>query len=147
MNAGRLLAIDHGLKRLGIAVSDPSRLVARELAIIHRKSNVEDLEKISRMIAEQGAVALVIGVPTNYEGSESQAGMVKAWVKRLTKNVPLPIVLWDEQLTSADARELARQQRRKQDAPVDDLAARVMLQSYLDALRDGLAEAPPAGKL
>lgn len=143
MSAGRLLGIDHGLKRIGIAVSDPSRLVARELAIIQRKSNAEDLEKITRMIDEQAAAALVIGVPTNYEGSESQAGIVKAWVKRLAKNVPLPIVLWDEQLTSADARELARQQRRKPDAPIDDLAARLMLQSYLDALRDGLAE-PPA---
>jgi RNase H-fold protein (predicted Holliday junction resolvase) len=57
--------------------------------------------------------------------------------------VPLPIVLWDEQLTSVDAVEIARRQRRKREAPIDDLAARVMLQSYLDALRDGLA-APPA---
>jgi RNase H-fold protein (predicted Holliday junction resolvase) len=52
-------------------------------------------------------------------------------------------VLWDEQLTSEDAKELAREKRRKPDAPIDDLAARLILQSYIDALRDGLAEALP----
>jgi RNase H-fold protein (predicted Holliday junction resolvase) len=57
--------------------------------------------------------------------------------------VPLPVLLWDEQLTSLDAAEIAQRQRRRRDAPLDDLAARVMLQSYLDALRDGLAQ-PPA---
>jgi RNase H-fold protein (predicted Holliday junction resolvase) len=69
---------------------------------------------------------------------------VRAWVEHLRAATTLPIVLWDEQLTTVDAQDLARSLRRKPRAPVDDLAARLMLQSYLDALRDGLAEPPPA---
>lgn len=140
--SGKLMGIDHGLKRIGVAVSDASRLVARELAVIHRQSKAEDFARINALAAQENAVAFVVGVPTNYEGSSAQADMVKNWVKNLRKTTNLPVILWDEQLTSEDARELARQRRRKPGVPIDDLAARVILQSYLDALRDGLADTP-----
>lgn len=146
MTSGKLLGIDHGLKRIGLAVCDESRLVARELTIINRKSKAEDFARINHIAAEQRVVALVVGIPTNYEaapGAYSQADKVKTWVGHLAETTSLPIVLWDEQLTSEDAKELARQKRRKPDAPIDDLAARLILQSYIDALRDGLAEALP----
>ncbi len=143
---GRLLGIDHGLIRLGIAVSDETGFVARELAIIRRTSKREDFDKINRIAAEQRAVALIVGVPTDYEraaqGLYSQADRVRTWAAALRAATPLPVVLWDETMTSHDARDLARQQRRKRDAPVDDLAARVILQSYLDAVHAGLAQPP-----
>lgn len=145
MTSGKLLGIDHGLKRIGLAVCDESRLVARELTIINRKSKAEDFARINHIAAEQRVVAFVVGIPTNYEaapGAYLQADKVKTWVGHLAETTTLPIMLWDEQLTSEDAHELARQKRRKLDAPIDDLAARLILQSYIDALRDGLAEGP-----
>lgn len=145
----RLLGIDHGLKRIGLAISDASGLVARELAIIHRTTNQEDFERINRMAREQHVTAIVVGLPFNDQakpGDYTQADTVRRWVERFQATTPLPIVLWDEQLTSADSRAISIRQRRKARDPIDDLAARVMLQSYLDAVRDGLTALPPAPK-
>jgi putative Holliday junction resolvase len=143
MSGGKLLGIDHGLARIGLAVSDASRMVARELTIIKRVSNREDFERINRIAEEQQVTGIVIGVPFDPDNAErgrrTQADTVKRWVERFAKTTSLPIVLWDENLTSVDAQEIARRQRRKTREPIDDLAARVMLQSYLDAARDGLA--------
>jgi putative Holliday junction resolvase len=138
----KLLGIDHGLKRIGLAVSDAAGLVARELTIINRKTNIEDFHRINHIIGEQRAAGIVVGLPTNSDalpGEYTQADTVQRWVEKFRATTPLPIVLWDEQLTSADARELSIRQRRKARDPIDDLAARLILQSYLDAVRDGLA--------
>jgi putative Holliday junction resolvase len=137
----KLLGIDHGLKRIGLAVSDPSGLIARELAIINRTSNAEDLERIRGILDEQRPAAMVIGLPIN-ENTPANAETVRRWAARLATITPLPVTFWDENLTSVDARELSIRQKRKPRDPIDDLAARVMLQSYLDALRDGLATPP-----
>lgn len=149
MQPGRLLGIDHGLARIGLAVCDATRLVARELAVVFRTSKTADFEQILRHAAEQQVVGFVVGLPTNYDappGSFTQADKVRNWVGYFRPKTALPIVLWDEQLTSLDAAEMARSRRRKPSDPIDDLAARVMLQSYLDALRDGLAAAPESSE-
>lgn len=141
----KLLGIDHGLKRIGLAVSDATGLVARELSVINRKSNREDFEKLNRIAAEQKVSGIVVGLPINSDalpGEYTQADTVKKWVERFSQTTPLPITLWDEQLTSADAREISIRQGRDRREAIDDLAARVMLQSYLNAVRDGLV--PPA---
>lgn len=138
---GRLLGIDHGLKRIGLAVSDASGLVARELSIIQRTSNTADFEKINRAAKEQRVVGIVVGLPVNSEakpGDYTQGDTVKRWIERFAQTTSLPIITWDEQLTSLDAHELAIQKGRKMREPYDDLAARLILQSYLDAVRDGL---------
>jgi len=145
MMIGRLLGIDHGLKRIGLAVGDPSGLVARELAVLTRTTNREDFERINRIASEQKVVGIVVGLPTNSDaqpGEYTQADTVREWVERFGEATHLPITLWDEQLTSVDAREISIRQGRNRRQAIDDLAARVMLQSYLDALKDGLA-APP----
>jgi putative Holliday junction resolvase len=142
---GRLLGIDHGLKRIGLAVCDSSGLVARELSIIQRTSNADDFRRILHIVGEQRVVGFVVGVPVNPEalpGEYTQGDTVRKWIARLAAVTPLPIIEWDEQLTSADARELSIQKGRKMRDRIDDLAARLILQSYLDALRDGLAELP-----
>lgn len=144
---GRLLGLDHGLKRIGVAVSDRSGLVARELTVITRKAKTDDFAALSRIAAEQSAVGWVIGLPVNRDlpdGVYSQADTVRKWIALFQTTTPLPIVPWEEAMSSVDALELARQQRRKPGQPIDDLAARVILQSYLDAVRDGLADPPPA---
>jgi putative holliday junction resolvase len=142
---GRLMGIDHGIKRIGIAVSDAGRRVAREVEIIVRKSKREDFERLNTLAAQEQVVAFVIGIPNNEapEGVHTQADTVRLWIERFRETTELPIIEWDEQLTSEDARDIARLQRRKFDDPIDDLAARLILQSYLDALRDGLATFPP----
>jgi putative Holliday junction resolvase len=145
MIPGRLLGIDHGERRIGLAVCDASGLVAHELTILNRKSRQEDFDRLAQIAAEERVVALVVGLPVNYEaheGQQDQAKIVSRWANRLQKALGLPLIFWDEQLSSADARELARSKGRKPRDPVDDLAARVILQTYLDAIRDGLTEPP-----
>ncbi|MDX2160508.1 MAG: Holliday junction resolvase RuvX [bacterium] len=142
---GKLIGIDHGLVRIGVAVSDATGLVARELTIITRKSKREDFATINQIAAQENAVAIIIGLPYEEraaEGQHTQADTVKTWAARFAETTMLPYTFWDEQLTSVDAAAMARQRRRKPRDPIDDLAARVMLQSYLDALRDGLAVLP-----
>jgi putative Holliday junction resolvase len=143
----KLLGIDHGLARIGLAVSDPSGLVARELMVIKRISNEDDFALINRVAEEQGVAGVVVGVPFDPENAErgrrTQADTVKKWAERFLQANSLPVMLWDENLTSTDAQEIARRQRRKRNEPIDDLAARLMLQSYLDAVHDGLAPAFP----
>lgn len=138
---GRLLGIDHGLKRIGVAISDHSRMIATELTIVHRKTNAEDFARLNQIATEQHVVGFVVGLPVNseaVEGDYTQGDTVKRWIERFRATTALPIATWDEQLTSADARELSIQKGRKARDPIDDLAARVILQSYLDALREGL---------
>lgn len=140
---GKLLCIDHGLKRIGLAVSDALGLTARELAVINRASNVEDFARINHIANEQRVVGVVVGMPVNSEakpGEYTQGDTVKRWIERFAQTTSLPIITWDEQLTSLDARELSIQKGRKVRDPIDDLAARVILQSYLDAVNDGLAD-------
>ncbi len=149
----KLLAIDHGERRLGLATCDATGLVARELAILTRGSRAEDFAAIQQFVSEERIEALLVGLPLNDESPERQAercAIVRRWARRLAVATGLPVTLWDEQLSSVDAQDMAYARKRGPRDPVDDLAARVILQSYLDALRDGLAgeperiSAPPA---
>lgn len=142
---GPLLCIDHGIKRIGLAVSDRSWLVARELMVIRRTTRQADYTKINDAAGQHQVCALVIGLPSDEfraEGEHTQADTVRLWTARLQETTSLPVIFWDEQMSSEEAKPLARRARRAPDAPIDDLAARVILQSYLDALRDGLAPDP-----
>ncbi len=139
---GRLLGIDHGLSRVGVAVSDALGITAKELALIDVESNEQTYAELQRLAQAENVAAFVVGVPSN-EGNTEQADIVRKWTNGLRGHITLPVVLWDEQLSSADAKALAKQQKRSPRAPIDDLAARVILQSYINALADGLAP-PPA---
>lgn len=141
----KLLAIDHGERRLGLAISDDSGLVARELMILTRRSRQEDFEAIRQIAARENARALLVGLPLNDASEERErerCAVVRRWARRLASATGMTVTLQDEQLTTVDAQALARARRRRPRDPVDDLAARVMLQGYLDARRDGLAGEP-----
>jgi putative holliday junction resolvase len=142
--SGRLIAIDHGLKRIGLAICDSSWLIARELGVIERRSKTEDFARLNASAEAQGASAFILGIPYSDapEGVYTQADTVRLWAERFAETTSLPIIFWDEQLTSDDARELAKLHKRKVTDAIDDLAARLILQSYLDALREGLAPPP-----
>ncbi len=140
-----LLCIDHGLKRLGIALSDRAWLTARELAILKRTTREDDFRKLRQLIEQHKVGAVIIGLPSHElegTGVHTQADTVRLWAARFSEALGMPVTLWDEQLSSHDAKAIATRQRRKTTDPIDDLAARVILQSYLDALRDGLAPHP-----
>lgn len=141
---GRILCIDHGIKRLGLAVSDANHIVARELGVITRTSKQEDFARLNALIIQEAISAVIVGVPYSDvpEGVHTQADTVRLWIQRFQETTALPIAEWDEQLTSDDAREIAKRNGRKPTEAIDDLAARVILQSYLDALKEGLATLP-----
>lgn len=142
---GKLLGIDHGNARIGIAVSDALGIAARELCIIERQSRAEDFAQINRIAADEQVVAFVVGIPHHDlpDGVPAQADTVRRWITRFQATTQLPIIEWDEQLSSQDAQVIAERYKRDVRAHIDDLAARVILQSYLDALNDGLATPPP----
>ena len=143
---GRLIGIDHGIKRIGLAVSDGLGISARELAIIRRATDLEDFERIQAIAKREHAVGFVVGIPQNPNapaGIHTQADAVRRWMAQFQENTELPIAAVSEYLTSAEARELARRRKRSSRDPVDDLAARIILQSYLDALSYGAAMFPP----
>ena len=143
---GRLIGIDHGIKRIGLAVSDGLGISARELAIIRRATDLEDFERIQAIAKREHAVGFVVGIPQNPNapaGIHTQADTVRRWMAQFQENTELPIAAVSEYLTSAEARELARRRKRSSRDPVDDLAARIILQSYLDALSYGAAMFPP----
>ena len=143
---GRLLGIDHGEKRIGIAVSDALGLSARELTVLRCQSTLVDFAEIREISERECAVGIVVGVPHNPNAPadiETQADAVRAWIRQMREVIDLPIVEVSEYLTSVEARQLAGLKKRGNRDPIDDLAACVILQSYLDALSYGSATFPP----
>ena len=135
--SGRLLALDIGERRVGVAVSDPMGWLARPLTIIPRRSKQEDFAAIARLVEEQQATAVVIGYPLNMDGSVGpQARRVARYAAALREVLPVPVILWDERLSSEEAAErlqAAAGGRRLRRKHLDDAAAAVILQDYLNA--------------
>lgn len=136
---GRLLAIDVGTKRLGIAISDGSRLIASPKTIIKRQGNLKDFEKIKELLQEYQVVGIIIGVPINMDGSP--CAMTDFSIK-FSENFDeflekkFPIFFCDERLTSFEAREINNSIiSRKKDQHCDDIAASIILQGFLDDLK------------
>ena len=140
----RILALDVGDRRVGVAVSDESGLIARPLTTIQRRSKAEDFSRIMRLAREHGADGLVIGHPLNADGSAGpQARRIERYAAALAKGlqdqgVDLPIRFWDEHLSTRRAQEAMIAAGRKvkdRRARIDAVAAAVILQDYLDAQR------------
>lgn len=132
---GRLLGVDYGVKRIGLAISDALGIAARELEIIDSQQPLADFLLIRSIAQRENAVGIVVGVPVNPNapaGIRTQADHVRQWIADMREAIPLPIVETSEYLTSDEARRLAAAQKRGPRAHIDDLAARVILQSYLD---------------
>jgi putative Holliday junction resolvase len=134
--AGRLLGVDFGTKRVGLAISTPDRTIASPLSIYHRRNESLDARSYQSLIEDYRIVGIVVGLPIHVSGEESQ----KSWEARKYGNwmatiSGLPIEFWDERYTSAVAEEyllgadLTRQQRKQR---LDMVAAQIMLQAYLE---------------
>jgi putative Holliday junction resolvase len=136
---GRVMAIDLGEKRIGIAISDPLRLVAKGHSVIKRKSRREDFERYQNVIEEQKITLVVMGLPIPLSGIEGdKAAWVRDYTADLQTHLSIPIVLWDEALSTkkAEASLRERGKRLKQiKERVDAVAAAFILQDYLEANR------------
>ncbi len=134
-SSGRVMALDLGDKRIGIAVSDLTRSIARPLTVILRKSRRADFEKIMQLIGKQDVQLVIVGLPTLPSGEEgSRARWTTDYSQDLARHVDVSVQLWDESFSTADAIEILRLQgkdpRRHRDR-IDAIAAAVILQSYL----------------
>jgi len=138
----RVLGIDHGEKRIGISVSDPTGSLARPLTILAHVSKTADVARVLEIAGAQGVGLIVVGESTNEAGEPNLAGRRALHFAELLKSATsVPVILWDESLSTQDARALrirAGASRKKRAAAVDSLAAVVMLQSFLDS--DGATE-------
>lgn len=137
----RILGIDSGERRIGLAISDETELVARPLLVIQRREDAlrQALDQIRDVAAREGAERLVVGLPLNADGSEGhQAKRARALARLLEKVVERPVEFWDERLSSVEAERMLREQGRsprrvREAGGIDAYAAAVILQDYLDA--------------
>jgi len=133
----RVMALDVGDKTIGVAVSDALLLTAQSRPTIRRKDLTSDLETLRRLAVENEVHEIVVGQPFHMNGKESpQSQKVARFVAELNKFLDLPVIFWDERLTSFEAEQHLEQmglnwrQRREQ---VDKVAAMIILQNYLDS--------------
>jgi len=134
---GRLVALDVGTKRIGIAISDESRLIANPRLILNRQSNEKDFTKIQQFISENNAVGIIIGLPLTMDGnSQPMTEFVQKFAMNFDEFLEkkFPIFLFDERLSSFEARGVraSKQLSRNKTKFVDDIAASFVLQHFLD---------------
>jgi len=136
----RILGLDVGDVMIGVSVSDPSRTIARGLTSIKRMDLKADTEVIKGLASEYEVEEIVVGLPKTLNGEIGiQAQKVLSFVESLRAEVGIPIILWDERLTTAAANRTlieADMSRRKRKKVVDKVAAVLILQGYLDSHAD-----------
>jgi putative holliday junction resolvase len=134
----RILALDHGTKRVGIALSDELKLIAQPLEFVAAEPFADLLARLKELIHDKQVELILVGLPRNMNGSYGPAALkVQSFVAALRGALTVPIRTWDERLTSVQANRLlieghVRRDKRKQ--KVDQTAAAILLQSYLDSL-------------
>jgi putative Holliday junction resolvase len=133
----RVLALDIGDKRIGVAVSDINQVLARGLQVIERRSQQEDFAAIARLVEEYEVEKVVVGYPRSLSGiAGKQAEKVERYATGLAKRLTVPVILWDERLSTVSAGRLMREaglKGGKKRGRVDAIAAAVILQDYLDS--------------
>lgn len=142
----RLLGLDVGTKTVGLALSDVTRSIATPYETIRRTKFTADATAIAAIAAKEGVGALVIGMPFNFDGSEGpRAQSTRAFARNLAAHVDLPMIFWDERLsTAAVERHLieADASRKRRAEVIDRMAAAYILQGALDRLRNLAASRP-----
>jgi putative Holliday junction resolvase len=137
MDAGRILAVDPGDQRIGLALSDPTQTIASPLSVVKHVSRTLDAATIAQIAADQGAVRIVVGQALDLDGSPSPQGRKSARLAdAIRQQSSLPVELWDESGSTSEARSsrLAMGVRRsKRGGHFDEIAATIILQSYLEA--------------
>ncbi|HYB98175.1 MAG TPA: Holliday junction resolvase RuvX [Candidatus Limnocylindrales bacterium] len=135
--SGRLAALDVGDKRIGVAVSDPLRLIAQPVGVVQRRGAKADCSAILALLAEHQIEKVIVGLPLSMAGSEGeQADRVRHFAERFQNETGLEVVYQDERLTTLQGQRMlvqagVRRERRRQ--VVDKVAAALILQAYLDS--------------
>jgi putative Holliday junction resolvase len=139
----RILGVDYGQKRVGLAISDEMGTIAQSVDYVVGGSDKKVIEEVLRVAKERAVGKIVVGVPVRMNGTPSpQTGRTLQFVTTLKQSTPLPIEPWDERLTSVQAERVLIEgnvRRKDRREKIDKLAAQLMLQSYLDAINP-----PPA---
>jgi putative Holliday junction resolvase len=142
----RILGIDYGSRRIGVAICDELGMTAQGVATLVRKNREADLAAIADLAGRHGIERIVVGYPLRLDGSEGiQCEKINRFIRRLEARLSLPVIRWDETLSTKEAEGLLRDhgvrpERRR--ALVDRVAASVILQGYLDALAQGEEPGP-----
>jgi putative holliday junction resolvase len=135
----RILGLDVGSKRIGIAVSDPLRITAQGLETLQRKNKRHDLAALERIIRDYQVREIVVGLPLRMSGADgTQSEKMQGFAEELRKHFGLPVHLWDERLTSAEANRLLRETDlsiEKRARAVDRMAAVLILQGWMESRR------------
>ena len=133
----RILAVDHGEKRIGLALSDPSAAIASPFGVIKHVSRLLDAAQVANIAAENDAGLIVIGQSFDEEGLPNLAGRRAAhFAETLIEQTQIPVVLWDESFSTQDARATRIEMgvsRKKRSGHMDELAAVMILRSYLES--------------
>jgi len=134
---GRILAIDYGSRRMGLAVSDLLGITAQGLETLERKNRRADFGRLERTIREYRVKEIVLGNPLRMSGQEgTQSQKVTEFAEALRQRFQLPVHLWDERLTSAEANRLLRENEvslKRRAKAVDRMAAVLILQSFMQS--------------
>lgn len=137
-NAGRILALDLGRRRIGLALSDELRLTAQGLETLERTNIREDIARLSELIRNRGVTCVVVGNPMRLDGSEgTQSAWARDFAAKLHRTTGVEVVAWDERLTTVEAERVLKQSgisRTRRSRAVDRLAAVILLENYLDTL-------------
>ena len=133
----RVMGIDYGTKRIGVAISDPFCTMAHPIDIVKVKADGSHMEDLKKIVREYEITKIVVGLPYNMDGTIGTSGeKVIAWSEQLGIVLGLPVVLWDERLTTSQAHDFllglnVRGKKRKH--IVDKIAAGIILKDYLDS--------------
>jgi putative holliday junction resolvase len=134
----RILALDLGKRRIGLAISDPLRITAQGLPNLERANKRSDLDALERLARDREVGLFLMGNPINMAGNEGrQSAWVREFAGALERRTGLPVTFWDERLTTVEAGRVLRASGisiQKRAAAVDRLSAVILLQSYLDSL-------------
>jgi putative holliday junction resolvase len=141
MMQGRILAVDLGEKNIGLALSDPTGTIASPLEVLQHVSGLIDAGQIAQKAVEFEVIRIIVGIPANDDEVDTpQTRHVQKIVNLLRSQTNIPIVTWDESYSTNQAKEirqLMNTPRKSRKGHLDDLAAAVFLQSYLDAREHG----------
>jgi putative holliday junction resolvase len=137
----RILGLDYGSRRIGVALCDELGMTARGVTTIARKNREADLDTIAALVRRHGVERIVIGYPLRLDGSEGiQCEKINRFIRRLEMRFSFPVIRWDETLSTKEAEELLHRRGvhpEKRREVVDRIAASIILQGYLDAVTSG----------
>lgn len=136
---GRVLALDYGQKRIGLALSDQTRFLASPFGTIQNRGLKFVVEELEKIIGEKGVDLIVVGLPVTLKGTYSEKTVeVETWIEHLKKLVSVPVDTFDERLSTVQAQKVLHDQGRKvgdHRDKIDQFSAAIFLQAYLDRLK------------